>query len=137
LKVSLEKGREALENHLANWKRLKHYTGNIIIVYDGQEAGSDKKHGFEYIFTSSHDEADDRIIRIIRDHKNPKDVIVVSDDNKVRNNCRALGVKVMPVSYLLIERSTKNPKKSSKLSEKPVSPSMRKITDELKKEWGA
>lgn len=136
LKESLEKGRTALENHLASWKRLRNFAGNITIVYDGQKAGGAKRHGFEYIFTGSSEEADDRIIRIIRNQKNPDDLIVVSDDNKVRNSCRALGVKVEPASYLLIERSAKSPKKYGRYSEKPVSPPMSKITKELKKEWG-
>lgn len=137
LKESLEKGRAALENHLATWKKLKGFTGNITIVYDGKEAASTHGHGFENIFTASREEADDCIIRLIRAQKNPGEVIVVSEDNKVRNSCRALGAQVVPASYLLIERSAKKLKQSGRSSEKPEIPSMRKITEELKKEWNA
>ena len=138
LKQSLEKGREALENHLATWKKLKGFIGNITIVYDGKAAASTYGHGFENIFTASREEADDRIIKIIRDQKNPRDVIVVSEDNKVRNSCRALGAQVLPASYLLIERSAAKPKKYGRShSEKTEIPSMRKVTEELKKLWGA
>lgn len=138
LKQSLEKGRAALENHLATWKKLKGFTGNITIVYDGKAGGVATRSGFDHIFTASREEADDRIIRLIRAQKNPGDVIVVSEDNKVRNSCRALGAQVVPASYLLIERSKKKPKKYGRSpSEKTEIPSMRKITEELKKIWGA
>ena len=134
LKQSLEKGREALENHLVNWKKLRNFSGNITIVYDGHQAASVKRHGIDCVFTCSREEADDLIIKMIRAHGNPRDAVVVSEDNKVSNSCRSLGARVEPASFLLLTRSAKKSGRSS--AENKDSSSLNKITNDLKREWG-
>ena len=45
---------------------------------------------------------DDAIIRFVRDYQGrTSDITVVSDDNNVRNNCRAHGASVQPSSYIM------------------------------------
>ena len=61
-------------------------------------------------FTRTKSEADDEIIRNIREYRGDKaDITVVSDDNYVRNNSKVHGAEVKPVSYL-----TGSPKNYSK-----------------------
>ena len=134
LKQSLEKGREALENHLVNWKKLRNFSGPITIVYDGHQAASVKRHGIDCLFTRSREEADDQIIKMIRAHGNPGDAVVVSEDNKVSNSCRSLGARVEPASYLLLTKPARKSVKS--FIENKNSASHNKITHDLKREWG-
>ena len=60
-------------------------------------------------------------------------MIVISDDNKVRNGGRSLGARVESSSYLTIKRHTK---KSRQASVNTESASMRGVTEDLKREWG-
>ncbi|MCK4463409.1 MAG: NYN domain-containing protein [Candidatus Omnitrophica bacterium] len=104
LDESLAAARTALAIHMSSWRR-KYLYQRIHIVFDGQDRATwsysqTALHGIGCSFTQTKDEADDYIIRIIRKSKNPHDITVISDDNKIRNNCKAYGVKVESPSFL-------------------------------------
>lgn len=112
LKISLQEGRKALLNFMVDWKRSMGHKGNVYIVYDGQDGVFNpelsKAWGIKCIFTSSKEEADDRIISMIRRAPKASEIIVVSDDGKVVNGCKVYGAKTESAAFLKRKRKRKN-----------------------------
>jgi predicted RNA-binding protein with PIN domain len=112
LKSSLDGGLENARNKLAilvsHWSHT-HPAFECVIVFDGDHkvAGGSlhRLNGIRCIFSRSSHGGDEEIIRFVRDFGGrSSDITVVSDDNNVRNNCRALGASVQPSSYLITEK---------------------------------
>jgi len=83
------------------------------------------------VFTRTHEEADNRIITILKNAKDASDISVVSDDNYVRNHAKAFGA----LSISAREFFKKSDISRSRIEAvKPVNES--KINEELKKIWG-
>jgi len=104
LEESLEEARKALALFVSGWKR-KYVGAEACIVFDGRGSAAIDRScirlcGIECFFTVKKESADDRIIAIVRDSGNPRDILVISDDNNIRNNCRSLGAKVEYTSFL-------------------------------------
>jgi len=104
LDESLEVARTALVMHLSNWKK-KYLYSNICIVFDGKdnampEYPKTKLCGIDCRFTKTEESADDHIIAIIGQCQDTSEITVISDDNKIKNNCKAFGVKVESPSFL-------------------------------------
>ncbi len=109
LDESLSAARTALAMHMSNWGR-KYLYQQIHIVFDGQDSATrgysqTALHGIECSFTRTKEEADDRILSMIRKSKEPFNITVISADNRVSNSCRTHGVSVKPPSFL--EQTTK------------------------------
>jgi hypothetical protein len=69
---------------------------------------------------------------MVRSSAQAKGTMVITDDNFVAKNCRALGARVEPVGYLLKPR-----KGRAGGDDKNISPAtVKEINDVLKKEWG-
>jgi len=88
-----------------------------IIVFDGDiqfAGGRDQRlAGIRCIFSRASHGGDSEIIRFVRNcRRNKSDITVVSDDNNVRNNCRAHGATVQPSSFILIPKTRPSPSKS-------------------------
>ena len=82
---------------------------------------------------------DDELIRFVRDYKGRKsDITVVSDDNKVGNNCRAHGAAVQPSSFIMARKSNAAPPRArSPPDAKGLEPEAAAAIDaELKKKFG-
>lgn len=118
----MEAARIALAHLLANWRR-GYSNADICIVFDGRD--QDKPHtsptrisGIDCFFTKTGEEADDRIIHIVRSAKNPRDIIVITEDNAIRNSCCAHGAEVKPARFLLPrgKRKDKSPSGTDKLT---------------------
>ncbi len=112
---SLESARGALAMEISGWRR-RHVNANVYIVFDGRnEHILDHSHtkicGIDCIFTRSEESADDRIINMVRSTKDSSAITVISDDNRVRNNCRAHKAQVKYTSFLKI---------SNKRSREPI-----------------
>ena len=113
LDKSLQEARTALAMHMLTWKPKNRY-GEICIVFDGQDSvreGSSctKLCGIECVFTRTEEKADNLIVSMVRNAKDASRITVVSDDNYVRNNCRAHGAVVEHASFL-----EPSPKKQTK-----------------------
>ena len=106
LDQSLEAAREALAAFVGRW-RSTHPEVDCLIVFDGKDDAT--RYGSHTVigrvrcfFTRTQSDADDEIIRQVREHHSARTpVIVVSDDNYVRNNFRAHGARIESVSYLV------------------------------------
>ena len=113
LKPSLEGGLENARSRLAlqisTWSH-DHPGCECVIVFDGDKkfaGGRDQRlAGIRCLFSPSSHGGDDEIIRFVRGFKGrTSDITVVSDDNNVRNNCRAHGASVQPSSYIMTCKS--------------------------------
>ena len=109
LQPSLDGGLEIARSRLAiqilTWSQT-HPAIECVIVFDGdlQYAGGRDKRlaGIRCIFSRTSHGGDDEIIRFVRGFKGrTSDITVVSDDNNVRNNCRAHGASVQPSGYIM------------------------------------
>lgn len=115
----LENARLKLALLMSAWSH-GHPGTECIIVFDGdlQFAGSRDQRlaGIRCIFSRASHGADAEIIRFVRDSREKiLEIIVVSDDNNVRNNCRAHGAFVQPSSFIMA-RKTHQSKSKSKAS---------------------
>lgn len=139
---NLQKKRERLAAFMAEWRVRTRYKGAITIVFDGQDCmeqsfGGNILHGIRCIFSRTKEDADDRIIRILKDSSAPEHVMVVSDDNYVANHCRSFGARIKAVSFLAAKKqATKNSSRSQGGTEKKINAhEADQITNYLKKVW--
>jgi predicted RNA-binding protein with PIN domain len=112
--TELRPSREGLENAqnrlvllLSDWRRA-HPEFECVIVFDGNPppgGGPQGTAGTRCVFTRTPHGGDAAIVGFVRDHQGRKsDITVVSDDNYVKNNCRAHGAAVQPSSFILIRK---------------------------------
>jgi predicted RNA-binding protein with PIN domain len=118
LRPSLDGGLQNARNRLAlqvsTWSHG--YPGvECVIVFDGdiEHSGGrgERVAGVRCIYSLTAHGADDEIIRFVRDYKGRKsDITVVSDDNKVGNNCRAHGAVVRPSGFIMGAKGASPPR---------------------------
>lgn len=102
LSVSLESARAGLLGLVSAWKS-RHPAFDCVVVFDSKEGGGREANpsGVLVVFTAGR-EADDEILSVIKAREgSAAEIVVVSEDNYVRNNCRAHKVRIEPASYLL------------------------------------
>jgi predicted RNA-binding protein with PIN domain len=109
LEARLENAQNKLALQLSTWKRA-HPDFECVIVFDGNPLhGGDANQrlaGIKCIFSRTPHGGDAAIIAFVRDHwGKTSDITVVSDDNYVRNNCRAHGASVQPSSHIMVRKS--------------------------------
>lgn len=105
LDESLEAARIGLARFLIELKGSRGDIDKIFIVFDGKSQGlfheeTTVSPGITAIYTKDGQEADDKIIEIIKDAPHPEFITVVSDDNFLYNNTRSLGGRVKTVREL-------------------------------------
>lgn len=105
----LEDARRKLALVVSAWRR-SHPATECIIVFDGDRRYAGARElamaGVRCLFTLAAHGGDAEIIRFVREKRqNAADIVVVSDDNNVRNNCRAHGASVQPTSFIAAERA--------------------------------
>ena len=101
LDSSLQAAREGLIQSCERYKAVQGNIHKIVIVFDGQSEydglPSGSRAGIEIVFTSG-ESADEKILEIIQDSRDTDSFIVVSNDNYISNNSRAMRTAVVPVS---------------------------------------
>jgi predicted RNA-binding protein with PIN domain len=146
LEGGLENARLTLALRTSTWHQT-HQAYECVIVFDGDAryaGGPDQRlAGVRCLFSRASHGGDDEIIRLVRDYKERgSDVTVVSDDNKVANNCRALGATIRPSSFIVGVRAGSPPPARARsvtraddgkgLDRKAAA----KISEELRKKFG-
>jgi len=132
----LESARLRLALRVSAWGRA--YPGTVcIIVFDGDQrhagGGDQRIAGIRCIFSKMSHGGDDDIIRLAKELRAKKnDVAVVSDDNKVANNCRAHGASVQPSNFIMTEKAP--PSKGTAKTRKDDKGIDKKTANELDKE---
>jgi hypothetical protein len=121
---------------LINIKRLCG-KNSCVIVFDGHPHSKDAPMGddrMEVIFSKSLT-ADERIKQLIEKRGNPKNMVVVSDDNEVKFYAKSAGAKAMGVRDFL-EPAPKSAIRKDSSAEQELSYSqMEAINKELKRLW--
>jgi predicted RNA-binding protein with PIN domain len=104
----------------------------MSVIFDNREGGGSKsqKGAIEVIYTSG-ETADDWIIQHVREVKNPRICVVVSDDQGIRRLIRGTGAKWIPTKEFL-----KPPPPAKKVPvQGPGTAESEEITEEFKKKW--
>ena len=113
LRRSLEEGLQNARNRLAlevaTWGHA-HPGVECVIIFDGrfQLSGGREQRiaGVRCLYTLEAHGGDDELIRFVREFKGlASEITVVSDDNKVGNNCRAHGALVKPSEFLVTRKT--------------------------------
>ena len=116
LRGSLDGGLQNARNRLAlqvsTWGHA-HPGVECVIVFDGdfEHSGGrgERIAGVRCVYSLTAHGGDDEIIRLVREHKGrTSDITVVSDDNKVGNNCRAHGALVRPSNFIMGARGKRS-----------------------------
>jgi len=94
---SLEEARKAITEMAREYQRKSGGISEVFVVFDGR----DEYRGLSFdkpnqVFSNT-GEGDRKVIRLAQDKSDKYHVIVVSDDNRVGNSCRAAGATVIPV----------------------------------------
>lgn len=136
LNQSLEEARKALALYLSDWKR-QYSNADVIVVFDGKDAEfPDEKSvwiaGIHCIFTRSNETADDRIISMLSKYGDARDITVISEDNSIRNACRATGAGLKRVDFLM-PRAKKKEKRDIGGNKDMHPEKMRGVTDYYRK----
>ncbi len=133
-KSSLEEKRHNLVDLISRYRLTGSSNNKTMIVFDGKEECENKQKvfGFEIIFTEG--SADEFIIRTVENHKNPKIVVVVSDDRQICVKAKRLGAKILSTKDFFTPLFRKKEEKVlDKFMLKPKQIEM--INQELKKIW--
>ena len=136
LDKSLADARMALASFVLTWGRTHSHQGKITIVFDGRDTvcsnAGNNLCGVRCIYAKTKQEADGRIIAMIRNSPNSKEIIVISDDNYVTNNCKVHGAQVRSVDFLLHSKAQDATQEDKKIDSKTE----HEINEWLKKEYG-
>ena len=101
LDESLEAARAGLVQFMSDFNKSRKDINRTYVVFDGKaELYDEEEHaaaGIIVIYTRKGTDADKKIVDIIREAPEPADITVVSNDNFVYNNSRALGARVKSV----------------------------------------
>ncbi len=129
----------ALADLIKNNSLCGSINNRVIIVFDGYANDpqiNNLVNDVRLVF-SCEAKADDTIKRMVESCKEPKNMVVVSSDNEIRNFVKSCGVSVLTVEEFL-----QKPKKKRKiLNGNPAYKSdlnysqMSKINEELRKKW--
>lgn len=139
-RIKLEDSRAALVRFLNVYKPQGSSNNHVTIVFDGKEVGffSRAVSNIEIIFTRN-ESADEKIKKLVEKSKNPKNVVVVTNDREVQFAVRQLGARVKKVEDFLKKFiEPKGAKREArqiddKIDLTPIDAA--KITDELRKLW--
>lgn len=98
---SLAAGREALLRYCTEWLTTRRDADGMYVVFDGDSSvipgGRGAARGVRSIYSRTGETADERILKVIRQHPR-RNYTVVSDDGELTRAARGDGAAVMPVS---------------------------------------
>ena len=103
------------------------------IVFDNRQGwGDEEQHQDVTVVYTSGETADDWIASKVRSTKNPRILVVVSNDKGIQKMIRGTGARWMSAHYFVA--STQKPQTPAPPPEMPTG-DKDKITDELRKRW--
>ena len=139
-KESLVSARNSLLACVRSWMVRTNFQGEAVVVYDGRSNSENTCFpGGDVlcIFTGEEEEADDRITAILRTVSDSASVLVISEDNKVINVCRAFKAGVLPGSHLMRRTCKAGDTHNTGDYSKKIHPrTADDITSYMKKRWG-
>ena len=104
---SLEEARRAITGLAKEYQRRMGGISEAFVVFDGKTEYRELSFNKPNQVFSDTGEGDKKVIRLAQDKSGAFHVIVVSDDNRVGNSCRAAGATVIPVKkfYEFVKKS--------------------------------
>lgn len=133
----LKDGRERLYSIIVTRKLHKNHKNRVIIVYDGKPDIRSKilKHeNVEVIY--SHDEtADDLIKRLIKNSKNPHDIMLITDDRELKEFAILHSGCTMSVDEFFKRSKIKSDKKIISIKTNLTDKEQKELSEELLKAW--
>lgn len=144
LDTSLASARQGLVEYCVRWMSTRGDFTEFWIVFDGDSSvmpwSREGGRGVRVIFTNTKEDADDRILALIREGVKGEEYVVISSDNYVSGNAKAHGARVLPVSEFfgtLTHRNKRSIRMAGAHDSDGLSPVQeRQINESLKKEWG-
>ena len=144
LEKSLAAARKGLLDYCGRWLGSHGEVSDCLVVFDGDSSvmpgGSVGGLSVRAVFTRTKEDADDRILDIVRESPRDCRYLVVSSDNIVSGNARGLGAKVMSADDFLKMPAGRRPGRGLKIDardEAELSPVQeREINESLRREWG-
>lgn len=140
LDQSLESARQGLIDFCVAFKAKRGDVGQLYIVFDGDDAYAGQpsmdRGGVTVMFSRRGEEADERILKLIRHDGGQSRFLIVSDDTYIFNNARAHGARVISVRDFYAQRRAADPRQDRvELPGKTPLPSgeAQRITDEYRK----
>ena len=98
---SLEAAREALVNLCRAYQARRGDVKRLYVVFDGNDADARgfaaDRGGVTVLFTQRQEEADERILSLIRADGGRSRFVIVSNDTYIFNNARVHGARAIPV----------------------------------------
>ena len=134
---SLQIARQTITELTREYQRRYGGIDRVCVVFDGKNEYRDQPHRAlpDQVFSRT-GEGDSEVIRIVRRFSRRYHVLVVSDDNFVRNNARAHSATVISVAAFLTSLRKKNLQWKRREPSKEVHPNdMAQINEELRKFW--
>lgn len=114
LSTNLESARDGLYALVSDWRR-QHPAWEVLVVYDGQGAGSGmaqnnrgRTGGVKTIFTVSAVEADERIKEAIRKQDTSTETVVITRDREILACCRDHRVRFESPEFLTRSKKSKD-----------------------------
>lgn len=137
-----EKTLEGRRKHFVNMLNQRHKMfDGIVVVFDGKEEVDDyfrRENLNTRVVYAKNESADDYIKSMIEKSKNPKTIVLATDDREIKDFAKMHGCQLIS-SYNLISKISPHPKQPPKpLENKDVfleSEKGKAITEELKKKW--
>ena len=141
---SLEASRRALLRMCREWTATRRDVWRFWVVFDGDSdvigTGTEGGQGVVPLYTRSGETADARIVSLLSSRSGDYRFAVVSEDNFVRRNARALGADVLRVSDFTAAhrrgRSRRARKAGGGDKASLSSGQEREINEELRRVWG-
>ncbi|MBI3321066.1 MAG: NYN domain-containing protein [Candidatus Omnitrophica bacterium] len=101
LDQSLEAARVALVGLCRDYRARRGDVARLYVVFDGSGTQADvlpaNRGGVTVVFTQRGEEADERILSLVREDGGRSRFVIVSNDTHIANNARGLGARVIPV----------------------------------------
>ncbi len=135
----LQDGREGLVRFIERYHPHGSVKNEVTLVFDGKpQISSPAMNTSVRVIFSQHESADDKIKYIVEHSRNPKRIVVVSDDKQIIFYCRSLGAQIKSVKEFLVKEISRH--KGSKIDEDEEKPELDSavaafITEQLKKLW--
>lgn len=145
LDKSLASARDGLIAYCRRWLSTRGDISEFWIVFDGDSSvlpwsGSPSSSGVRVVFTRTKEDADDRILDLLRDRDHDVNYLVISCDNYVSGNAKTHGARQMPIPdfFGMLSAGKRGGRRPVEDTESTgLSPSQeREINESLKKAWG-
>ena len=126
LERSLEAAREALLAACRNYRARRGDIARLYVVFDGDETisldSSIERGGVTALFTQREEEADARILALVRASGGGERFVVVSNDTMIINNARVHGARVWSAQEFVAQLHPKPPAHAASGGEQKISP---------------